>query len=68
MHRAVRRFTWIPALIIDVAGSTDINESVTQNIIAVQLRGAELANDPLQRFGVFRGQAINIDIRRAGHI
>jgi filamentous hemagglutinin family protein len=51
---------------IDVAGSTDVSASVTQNIIAVQLRGSELADDPLQRFGVFRGQTIYIDVRQQG--
>jgi filamentous hemagglutinin family protein len=52
--------------VINVAGSANISAPVTSNIIPVQLRGAELADDPLQRFGVFRGQTINIDIREQG--
>lgn len=51
---------------IDVAGSADVSASVTQNIIPVQLLGAQLAGDPLQRFGIFRGQTINVDIRQQG--
>jgi filamentous hemagglutinin len=51
---------------INAAGTTDVSESVLQNIIAVQLRGTELADDPLQRNGVFRGQTIYIDIREQG--
>ena len=32
----------------------------------MQLLGTELAGDPLQRFGVFRGQTIYVDIREQG--
>ena len=51
---------------INVAGSTDVLASVTQNIVTAQLRGTELADDPLQRNGVLRGQSIQFDIREQG--
>ena len=51
---------------INVAGLLDVAVPVTQNIIEVQLRGAELANSPLQRFGELRGETIYVDIRDAG--
>ena len=52
--------------VINVAGSTDVNVPVTQNLITLQLRAAELANSPLQRDGVLRGQTITVDIRETG--
>jgi filamentous hemagglutinin len=51
---------------IDVAGSQDVNASVTENIVAAQLLGPELANSPLQRDGPLRGQTVYIDITRTG--
>ena len=51
---------------IDVAGSTDISASVLQNIISVQLRGAELADSPLQRNGPAADITLNIDSRDSG--
>ncbi len=52
--------------LVNVAGSIDVPVSVAQNIISVDLRGAELANSPLQRNGPLRGQSVLIDIRDAG--
>ncbi|MBB5033763.1 filamentous haemagglutinin family protein [Prosthecobacter vanneervenii] len=52
--------------VINVAGSTDVNVPVTQNLITLQLRAAELADSPLQRDGVLRGQTITVDIRETG--
>jgi filamentous hemagglutinin family protein len=52
--------------LVDVAGSEDVSASVTQNIIAVQLLGPELADSPLQRNGLLRGQTIYVDIRDQG--
>jgi len=52
--------------LVNVAGSIDVPVSVAQNIISVDLRGAELANSPLQRNGPLRGQSVQIDIRDAG--
>ena len=55
-----------PGATIDVAGSADVSASVSENFIDVQLRGAELANYPLQRDGPLRGQTITIDVRQTG--
>ena len=55
-----------PGAAIDVAGSTNVSAPVSENFIDVQLRGAELANYPLQRDGPLRGQTITIDIRQTG--
>lgn len=52
--------------LLNVAGSIDVAVSAAQNIIEVDLRGAELANSPLQRNGPLRGQSVRIDIRDAG--
>ncbi len=52
--------------VIDVAGSAGVAAAVTDNIVAVELRGAELANSPLQRDGPLRGQTIKIDLRQTG--
>ena len=51
---------------IDVAGSQGVQASVSENIVAVQLLGSELANSPLQRDGALRGQTVYVDIRRTG--
>lgn len=51
---------------IDVSGSVAVPVSVAQNIVTVQLRGAELAGSPLQRDGVLRNATVNVDIRDAG--
>jgi len=52
--------------LLNVAGSVDVEVSVAQNIIEVDLRGAELANSPLQREGPLRGQSVTVDIRDVG--
>jgi len=52
--------------VINVAGSEDVSASVKENIISVQLLGPQLANSPLQRNGVLRGQTIQVDIRNSG--
>ncbi|MGB8353940.1 MAG: filamentous hemagglutinin family protein [Chthoniobacteraceae bacterium] len=54
------------ASMIDVAGLTDVSASVAENIIPVQLRGAELADSPLQRDGILRGQTVDVDITQSG--
>jgi filamentous hemagglutinin family protein len=51
---------------IDVSGSENVSASVAENIIAVQLRGTELANSPLQQSGALRGQTVYVDIRNTG--
>ncbi|MBL9155242.1 MAG: filamentous hemagglutinin family protein [Verrucomicrobiales bacterium] len=52
--------------LIDVAGTVDVSVPVTQNILSLELRGAEFANSPLQRAGVLRGATVNVDIRNRG--
>jgi len=52
--------------VISVAGSQDVNASVAQNIISVQLTGTELADSPLQRDGVLRGATVQVDVGQTG--
>lgn len=52
--------------LIDVAGSLNVTAPVSQNIVSVDLRGAELAGSPLQRDGKLRNVTIQVDIRDAG--
>ncbi|MCB1077304.1 MAG: filamentous hemagglutinin N-terminal domain-containing protein, partial [Verrucomicrobiae bacterium] len=52
--------------LIDVAGTVDVSVPVTQNILSLELRGAEFANSPLQRAGILRGASVNVDIRNSG--
>jgi filamentous hemagglutinin len=51
---------------ISVAGSTDVFVSAEQSILTVDLRGAELADSPLQRDSKLRGVTITVDIRKSG--
>ncbi|MES2572781.1 MAG: filamentous hemagglutinin N-terminal domain-containing protein, partial [Verrucomicrobiota bacterium] len=51
---------------INVAGTVDVEAPMSQNILSLELRGAELADAPLQRTGVLRGTTLNIDIRQSG--
>jgi filamentous hemagglutinin len=51
---------------IDVSGSENVQASVTDNIIPVQLLGTELADSPLQQNGALRGQTVYVDIRQTG--
>jgi filamentous hemagglutinin family protein len=52
---------------IDVSGSDDVSASVAQNIVAVQLRGTELANSPVQQNGALRGQTVDVDMSQYGN-
>ncbi|MDB6080540.1 MAG: hypothetical protein JWO82_4287, partial [Akkermansiaceae bacterium] len=52
--------------LIDVSGSKNVTSSVASNIIAVELRGSELADSPLLRDGALRGQTIYVDITKTG--
>ncbi|MCB1232786.1 MAG: filamentous hemagglutinin N-terminal domain-containing protein, partial [Verrucomicrobiae bacterium] len=52
--------------LIDVAGTPDVPISLLQNILTLELRGAEFANSPLQRDGFLRGNSITVDIRNKG--
>ncbi len=51
---------------INVAGSTLVSVNSSQNFLNVELRGAELANSPLQRKGLIRGEKLTLDARLAG--
>jgi filamentous hemagglutinin len=52
--------------VIDVSGSTGVKVDSAQNYLTLQLRGAELANSPLQRTSAIRGKDITVDIRNTG--
>jgi len=52
--------------VIDVSGSENVSASVAENIIAVQMRGPELADSPLQQNGALRGATVYVDIRDVG--
>nr|MCU0749669.1 filamentous hemagglutinin N-terminal domain-containing protein [Akkermansiaceae bacterium] len=52
--------------LVDVSGSSQASVDVGKNIISVDLRGAELANSPLQRDGKLRNETIFVDIRDQG--
>lgn len=51
---------------INVAGTANVTVPVSQNILSLELRGAELADSPLQRSGPLRGPTLNLDIRQRG--
>jgi filamentous hemagglutinin family protein len=51
---------------ISVAGSADVFVPLSQNILTVELRGAELADSPLQRNSDLRGVPLTVDIRDTG--
>lgn len=52
--------------VINVAGSTAVAASISEYIITVDLRGAELADSALQRNGSLRGQSVTVDLREHG--
>jgi filamentous hemagglutinin family protein len=47
---------------LDVSGAS-VTLPVSSNVIPVELRGAELADSPLQQNGPLRGQTVYVDIR-----
>lgn len=51
---------------INVAGSTGASALLTDNILSLELRGAELAPSPLQRDGILRGPTLTVDLRNHG--
>ncbi len=51
---------------INVAGSTDVAAPLSENILNLKLRGAELADSPLQRGGLLRAVDITVDVRNSG--
>ncbi len=52
--------------VIDVSGSTDAFIPLMQHLLAVQMRGSELADSPLLRNSSLRGRNLLVDLRRAG--
>ena len=52
--------------VIDVAGSTAVESTLSKYILTVVLRGAELADSALQRNGSLRGESITVDLRQQG--
>ena len=54
------------AATINVAGSDDVFVPLAQNLLTIQLRGAELADSPLQRDSNIRGKSLTVDIRDTG--
>jgi filamentous hemagglutinin family protein len=52
--------------LIDVAGLTGVSVPILQHILSLELRGAELANSPLQRESSLRGATIQVDVRDQG--
>lgn len=49
---------------IDVSGTTDTELAMESNVITVELRGTELADVPLLRNSVLRGQTVKVDRRK----
>ena len=52
--------------VLNVAGTADVTVPIARNILSLELRGAELADAPLQRKGPLRGPTLNLDIRQRG--
>lgn len=50
--------------VIDVAGSRNVELPASRNVGEIELRGNELADFPLQRDGVLRGQKVQFDLRQ----
>jgi filamentous hemagglutinin family protein len=57
------RFYQAPGAELDVSGAS-ITLPVSINVIPVELRGAELADSPLQQNGPLRSQTVYVDIRQ----
>ena len=51
---------------IDASGSENVNASVSEDVVAVQLTAAALENSPLQQNGVLHDQTIYVDLRDIG--
>jgi filamentous hemagglutinin len=54
-----------PGAVLDVSGaSTEL--PMERNVLRVELRGSQLADSPIQRDGVLRGQTVFVDVRQSG--
>ncbi len=49
--------------VIDVSGTRNVVLPMSHNLVQVQLQSNELANSPLQRNGILRGQTVTVDAR-----
>jgi len=49
--------------VIDVSGTENTVLEMARNLVSVELRANELADSPLQRNGVLRGETIIVDVR-----
>ena len=49
---------------IDAAGSREAQVPLSRNIVAVELRGNELRDAPLQKNGLLRGERVTFDLRK----
>ena len=52
--------------LLDASGTMDAFVPLANNFLAIQLRGSELADSPLQRSGGLRGKPLLVDLRRSG--
>jgi filamentous hemagglutinin len=52
--------------LLDVSGTTDAYVALSQSVMTVQLRGTELADSPVQRSSIIRGQKLVVDLRNSG--
>ncbi|AXS80133.1 filamentous haemagglutinin family protein [Dechloromonas sp. HYN0024] len=50
--------------LIDVSGTTSTKLAMESNVIKVDLRGTEFADDPLLRNSILRGQTVSVDARK----
>jgi filamentous hemagglutinin family protein len=53
-----------PGAVIDVSGSENVSVPIERNVVEVELRGTELADSPLQRNGLLRGNTVRVDVRK----
>jgi filamentous hemagglutinin family protein len=51
---------------LDVSGSSDVQASVAENVVAAQLTDAVLENSPLQKDGSLHGQTVYVDVSQTG--
>lgn len=52
---------------LNVAGTPDVFVPLSQSILNLEFRGAELADSPVQRDGPLRAVPLTVDIRRTGN-
>ena len=60
------QFTLDSSADIDVSGSSNVQASVTENIVQAQLTAAILENSPLQQSGPLHGATVSVDVSQTG--